>query len=370
MTLPRIAIVHERFTELGGSERVAEQMHCLWPEATVHTTIVDRSVLPPALRDADLRPSPLQALYRGGRGYSHLLPLFPAAVARIDVGDVDVVIASHHAFANRVRVPPGCRFVSYTHTPARWLWDPQLRRLEGGAVTESLLGAFAALQRRADRTAAQRPDVIAVNSAYVGQRVRSWWGRTAEVLHPPVDTERFRPDPSVPREDFFLLAGRLVPYKRPEVAVAAARRAGVRMIVAGEGRSRAAVEEAGGPNIEVLGEVDDDLLLDLYRRCAALVMPGVEDFGIVPLEAQACGTPVIALGAGGATESVIDGVTGVLYNPGIPDDVSSLVEVMRTFDPDRFDSRAIRRHAEAFSVSAFRSGLRTLVESLLAAPSA
>jgi hypothetical protein len=196
----RVAIVHERFTELGGSERVVEQLHRLWPEATVHTTILDRAALPPGLADATLKPSSLQALYRGGRDYGHLMPLFPSAMARIDVGDVDLVFASHHAFANRVAVPAGSTFVSYTHTPARWLWDRRLRALEGGAGTIALLSAFAATQRSGDRAAAQRPQAIVVNSAHVGDRVRRWWGRDSEVIHPPVDTERFFPDPSIPRE--------------------------------------------------------------------------------------------------------------------------------------------------------------------------
>jgi glycosyltransferase involved in cell wall biosynthesis len=364
MRPPRVAIVHERFTELGGSERVVEQLHSLWPHATVHTTILDRTVLPPGLVDANMRASPLQKLYRGGRDYGHLLPFFPAAVARIDVGDVDLVIASHHAFANRVRLPRGCRFVSYTHTPARWLWDPSLRALEGGIVARTVLDAFARTQRGPDRAAARRPDMIVVNSAHVAERVRSWWGRAAEVVHPPVDTERFSPDASIRRDDFFLLAGRLVPYKRPEVAALAARRAGVRLVIAGEGRSRSAVEQASGEGVEILGEVDDDMLVDLYRRCAALVMPGVEDFGLVPLEAQACGTPVIALRAGGAIESVVDGVTGVLYTPRAADEVEVLAQALATFDPARFDTAVIRSHAERFSVERFRVAISELLERL------
>lgn len=360
----RVAIVHERFTELGGSERVVEQLHSMWPHATVHATIIDRAVLPPGLADATVRASPLQMLYRGGRSYSHLLPFFPGAMERIDVGDVDLVIASHHAFANRVRIPRGCRFVSYTHTPARWLWDRSLRSLEGGMGTRAALNAFASTQRGPDRAAAQRPDILVVNSAHVAERVRSWWGRTAEVVHPPVDIEQFHPDPSIRRDDFFLLAGRLVPYKRPEVAAAAAQRAGVRLIVAGEGRSRKAVEQVSGADVEILGQVDHDMLVDLYRRCAALVMPGVEDFGLVPLEAQACGTPVIALGAGGAIESVVDGVTGVLYTPWAADEVDVLAHTLATFDPARFDTAVIRGHAERFSVQRFRAAISELVERL------
>jgi len=352
----RVAIVHERFTEVGGSERVVEQFHTLWPDATVHVAVADPLALPPGLASARVQTSSLQALYKGGRGYAPLLPLMPWAMAHIDVGEVDLVVASHHAFANRVRVPAGCGFISYTHTPARWMWDRRLRALEGGLPTRALLGAIATGLRRADRAAAQRPDVVLVNSAYVAGRVRRWWGREAQVIHPPVDTERFQPDPSVRRERFFLLAGRLVPYKRPEVAVAAARLAGVRLVVAGEGRSRGVVEEIAGPGVEVLGEVDDETLVELYRRCVAVVLPGEEDFGIVPLEAQACGTPVIALRAGGACESVLDGRTGMLYDVE-EDEVASLARSLMSFDPGRFSGKVIREHAERFSPQAFRQAV-------------
>ncbi|MEY2570330.1 MAG: hypothetical protein QOE63_680, partial [Acidimicrobiaceae bacterium] len=198
---------------------------------------------------------------------------------------------------------------------------------------------------------------------HVAARVQRWWGRDSTVIHPPVDIEWYRPDPSVEREDFFLLAGRLVAYKRPEVAVAAAAAAGVRLIVAGDGRLREQVESAAGPNVELLGRVDDETLRDLFRRCRALLFPGEEDFGIVPVEAHACGTPVIALGVGGALDSVVPGETGVHYLGGVPE----LAEAMRAFEPDQFDSAVIRRHAEAFSPAAFRAGFTALATRALEA---
>ena len=361
----RVAIVHERFTETGGSERVVEQMHAIWPHATVHAAVVDHSALPPGLADADVQPTGLQRMYRGGPGYAHLLPLLPWAMAHIDVGDVDLVVTSHHAFANRVSVPEQCLVLSYTHTPARWIWDRRLRAYEGGFGSQFGLAAFAATQRKADRRAAQRPDAILANSTHVANRVERWWGRSSTVLHPPVDVSRFTPDPSVTREDFFLLAGRLVPYKRPEVAAAAARHAGVKLVVAGEGRSKGAVIDAGGSHVEVLGGVDDSTLLDLFRRCKALVFPGEEDFGIVPVEAQACGAPVIALGVGGALDSVIDGVSGCLVPPAQPGgEVAALARHLATFDSGLYDPGAIRQHAEKFSPENFRAGMLRAVEGL------
>jgi glycosyltransferase involved in cell wall biosynthesis len=366
VTQRRVAIVHERFTETGGSERVVEQLHQLWPDATIHAAVVDRDALPASLRDADVRPSALQRLYRGGRGYAHLLPLLPLAMSRLDLGDVDLVVTSHHAFANRVRPRPGVPVISYTHTPARWIWEPAMRRGEAGPLGSTGLAAFAATQRRGDRMAAKRLTRLVVNSNHVRRRAEDWWATEAAVVAPPVDTDRFTPDPSTRREPFFLLAGRLVPYKEPEVAVAAARRAGVRLIVAGGGRALETVREvaAGDPLIEVLGDVDDATLLELYRRCQALVFPGEEDFGIVPVEAQACGTPVIARRVGGVLDSVVDGVTGHLY-PAAADRVASLARAITDFRPEGYAAEAIRRHAESFAPARFRSRFLTCVEEAL-----
>lgn len=366
MTVPRVAIVHDRFIELAGSERVVEQLHAIWPQSAVHAPLVNRSAIPPGLLGADLRTSGLQRFYGGG-SYAHLLPFLPIATARLDVGDAELVITSHHSFANRVKTNPDSVFVSYTHTPARWMWDPAFLAHEtGGLLGQMSLRAFAATQRRPDVIAAHRPAVIVVNSTHVAGRVRRWWGRNAEVVPPPVDVHHYTPDQAVAREPFFLLAGRLVPYKRPEVAVEAAVQAGVRLVVAGDGRMRRAVESKCGPGIEILGAVDDATLLDLYRRCQALVLPGEEDFGIVPVEAQACGAPVLARAVGGVLDTVVPGVTGTLYRcPSAKDEVDALANAFRSFPHDRFDPTTIRSHAEQFSPEAFKTRFSSLVHELL-----
>jgi glycosyltransferase involved in cell wall biosynthesis len=361
----RVAIVHERFTELGGSERVVEQMHAVWSDAPIYASIVDRSALPPGLADADIRASRLQTRYRGGTRYAHLLPFLPGAFAHLDLRDYDLVITSHHAFANRVRPPSDVPVVSYTYTPARWIWDRSTRQNEpGGLFGQIALGLFAATQRAPDRAAAQRLRGVIADSREVADRIRRYWRRDAAVVSPPVDVERFFVG-TAPREDFFLLAGRLVPYKAPLVAVRAAQRAGVRLVVAGGGRMQRAVERIAGPQVEVLGEVDDATLRDCYQRCRALLFPGREDFGIVPVEAQACGTPVIALRAGGVLDSVVDGVTGVLFDDRA-DPVAALAEELRTFDPTRFSPATIRHHAESFSAPRFRAEVRATIERILA----
>jgi glycosyltransferase involved in cell wall biosynthesis len=362
----RVAIVHEKFTVHAGSERVVEQLHALWPDAPIFTSVCDPAVLSPALAHADIRPvATLQRLYRGGDHYAHLLPLLPAAARAHDLSGFDLVVSSHHAFANRVRPAPGAVHVSYTHTPARWMWEPRMRADEiGGPVGRFALGAFAATQRGADRRAAARLDGIVANSTAVKERVRRWWHRDATVVAPPVDTEFFCVDPAIEREPFFLSAGRLVPYKRPDVAVAAARAARARLVVVGEGRARPACERLAGAGIEFAGAVDDATLRDLYRRCLALVYPGEEDFGIVMAEAQACGAPVIALDAGGARDIVGEG-SGVRYSAGA-DPVVALADQLRGFAPDRFDPAAIAAGASRWSRSRFRAEFAGALDSVLA----
>ena len=363
---PRVAIVHERFTEWAGSERVVEQLHALWPDAPIHAAVVDYSVLPPPLRDADVRPTGLQRLYRGGTQYAHLLPLLPAAFRRIDLRGFDLVVTSHHAFANRVRAPEAVPIVSYAHAASRWFWDAAERAGEvGGTAGRAALSLFAATQRGPDRAAASRLRGVIANSTYVAGKVGENWLRAAEIVPPPVDVTWLTPNDDVEREGFFLFVGRLVPVKRAELAIAAADRAAVPLVVVGDGRLRSRLEAEAGPTVEFVGTGDRAMLLDLYRRCRAVVFPGVEPFGIVPVEAQACGTPVIALAAGGALESILDGTTGTLYERDSADDVGQLAQSLREFDARAFDARAIREHAITFSAERFRERFTATVDRLL-----
>lgn len=353
----RLVVVHERFTERGGSEQVVEQLTALSPNARVFAPLVDRALLDGGLCHANVSSSPLQHLYRGEGQYAHLLPLLPLAMRTADLSDADVVVVSHHAFANRVRVPDGVPLIGYVHSPARWIWDrSKLRGESGGRAGSAALQAFAVACRSSDRAAANRVDHLIANSRTVANRILHWWGRHAAVIHPPVDVAFHHPAP-VAREEFFLVAGRLVPYKRVEVAVAAATRLGQRLVVAGTGRAATELRAMAGPTVEFVGGVSDDELRDLYRRCSALLFPGEEDFGMVPVEAQACGAPVIAAAVGGATETVIDGVTGTLVDVAGDDPVDAFASAMRHFDPSRFDEATIRANAERFSRSRFQGAM-------------
>ncbi len=354
-------VVHERFTEIGGSEHVAEQLALLRPNTRVFAPVIDRNVLGEQLSSLDVSSSGLQRLYRSSGRYAHLLPLLPVAMTTADLSDADVVLTSHHAFANRVRVPDGVPLISYTHSPARWMWDStKLTGEAGGRVGTAALRSFAAAARLSDRTAAHRVNHLVANSQTVANRILAWWGRHATVIHPPVNLDYFTPAP-VNREDFFLVAGRLVPYKKAEIAVAAATKLGVRLVVAGQGRASTQLQAMAGPTVEFAGAVSNHELRDLYRRCAALVFPGDEDFGIVPVEAQATGAPVLAAKAGGATETVVDGVTGRLIDIDSQDPVAAFEAAMRTFDPGAFDQNVIRKNAERFSTGRFRQQMNDLL---------
>jgi glycosyltransferase involved in cell wall biosynthesis len=366
----RVALVHERFTEVAGSEQVVEQLCAQWPDARVHVPIARASGIPDGLSTAP-ETTWLDRVYHlsGERTYAPLMPLMPRVFRHMSIRDVDAVIISHHAFATQAAMVTSAATIAYVHSPARWAWDATLRGGEaGGRMGSMALTMLAATARRAELAAAPRLDRVLANSAAVAERIDRWWHRDdAVVVHPPVDTEAFTPDPSVDKEDFFLLAGRLVPYKRPDVAIAAANAAGVRLVVAGDGRSSDYCRSLAGPTVTFLGRVSHEHLVGLHRRARALVMPGLEDFGIVPVEAMACGTPVLALAAGGALDSVLPSVTGQLIPAGRSDDdlIANFAAAMRDFDNSDHDPVLTRKHAETFSRRAFRDRMQEVVDDVV-----
>ncbi|OHT82499.1 glycosyltransferase [Mycobacteroides saopaulense] len=375
MSSSRIAIVHERFTEFGGSELVVAEFMKTWPQAKVFAPITEprcrQQVLAAAGRTDGTPHEPISGTWlddayalTGRRSHAPLLPLVPGALGKLPLGDdVDAVLISHHSFATQAAFATEAPVIAYVHSPARWAWDRTFRDHEmasrAGRIALSALGKLA---RRGELRAAPRLSHVIANSRAVADRIRDWWGLPSTVISPPVRIDRFSPDLSVPREDFYLCAGRLVPYKRADLAIRAAQRANCRLVVLGEGRFRDHLEQIAGPETTFLGAASDEVLLDMYRRCRALLMPGVEDFGIVPVEAMACGTPVLALGEGGALDTVNPGVTGEHLMAG-PDDavVEQLAELMRDFNPADYDTGAIRARACEFSPEAFRSRIADTV---------
>ncbi|WP_054813056.1 glycosyltransferase [Nocardia arizonensis] len=371
MSEPRIALVHERFTEYGGSEAVVGEFARTWPGARVFAPIVDAAAAPDIAHPPwdTIADTWLSRAYAatGRRSHAPLLPLVPRALRNLPLREgYDAVVISHHAFAAQAAFATDAPVVAYVHSPARWAWEPAFRAREaGGLAGRAALTALGTLARRAERAAAPRLTSVVANSHAVADRVRDWWGLPATVVNPPVRLDRFAPDPAVPREDFLLFAGRLVPYKRPDLAVRIARRAGCRLVVVGDGRYRRQLEAIAGPETTFLGAAPDDVLVDMYRRCRALLMPGVEDFGIVPVEAMACGAPVFAVGAGGALDTVVPGVTGLHVPFGSDEEVVEAFAEALVRDTGSYDAATVRAHAESFGPEVFRARMAEVVSSVI-----
>lgn len=364
----RAALCHEWLTVYGGSDQVAARLAAAFDIEDVFTFAAEPSLAAELFPDSRVRIAHRIGDTRFARNHwGWLLPLMPYAWKRVDLSGYDVVITSSHSCVNAIRVPAGIPLVSYCHTPMRYAWDPQSERQRFPAPFRVVWPAIAARFRAADRRWAQRVTAFVANSRNVADRISRYYGRGAEVVHPPIDLDYWTPDASVVREDFFLYAGRLVAYKRPDIAVAAATEAGVRLVVAGSGPELKRARKLAGPTVEFVEGPTADALRDLYRRARGLVFPGVEDFGMTVVEAQACGTPVIAYAEGGALETVVDGVTGLLYRD---DSVPGLTRAWAAFDPGSYDTAAIRSNAERFSPGAFAEGMRALVAATMDASAA
>jgi glycosyltransferase involved in cell wall biosynthesis len=364
MSQSRVALIHDRLTEWGGAENVLAEFLMQWPDATVYSPMVDPDVVRHKL--GPVEDTWLSDAYArvAKRSHAPLLPFVPRAMRHLPLDDgFDVALVSHFAFATQAALATDKPVVAYVHTPARWGWDSAFRAQEsGGHLGQLALSGLARMSRRCDLRAAPRLTRVIANSEAVADRIRNWWGLSSTVINPPVQLHMFTPDPDVQREDFFLVAGRLVPYKRADLAIQAAKRAGVRLVVTGDGRFRSYLEEIAGSETTFLGRVPHNVLLENIRRCRALVMPGVEDFGIVPVEAMACGTPVLAVGEGGALDYVRPGVTGEFVTSGTDDEtVDDLARMFEAFQPSAYESSAIRNFAESFGPENFRARVAEVV---------
>lgn len=300
------------------------------------------------------------------RRWQWLLPLMPSAWRRLDLSDYDVILTSSHACVNAIRPSPGAIVISYCHTPMRyaWLWRDEIRRFP--MPVQPFWPLAAAVFRRADRRWARRVHLFIANSRNVAERIRRFYNRPSLILRPPIDTRFWTPSRRALRRDFFLFVGRLVPYKRPDIAIRAAEAAGVPLVVAGAGPELPWLKRTAPPGVRFVENPSTEEIRQLYREARALLFPGIEDFGITMLEAQACGTPVIAVRAGGAREAVADGVTGVLYDD---QSAASLAKALREFEPDGFSPRTMRRHVAEFDVELFDRRIREVVDAAVSVSS-
>jgi glycosyltransferase involved in cell wall biosynthesis len=351
----RVTIVHDYFTQLGGAERVVARLAELYPDAELRASVVDRRLLPPALQRRRVVPTALQPFLDAGVPLAALGPFLPGAFGRMVLDGTDLVLTSTSAFAHHVRVPTGTVHVAYVHTPPRFLWSTgtyfERERLRGAALAPAV-----AWLRRGDRAAVARIDVLIANSRWTAERIRAVHGRSAIVLHPPVETARFRP--SDERSGRFLIVARLRPYKRLDVAIRAANRLGVGLDVIGVGPDLARLRAIAGPSVRFHGRLDDAAVSAALAACVGLVVPGAEDFGLTIAEVQASGRPPIALAAGGALEIVVDGETGFLAAGGSVDGIASAMERALAME---LPAERLVASAERFGVARFAAGLRAIV---------
>jgi len=356
--MTRVALVHDFFVAEGGAEQVALELARLLPTADVHTSFFDVRRYGDRLDPARVRTWPLQRFLGPTQRFRSLLPLYPAWFGRLDLRAYDLVVSSSIAFTHAARTRPDALHVSYVYTPMRYAWnlDAYLERSSWSLPARVGARTVRPALRRWDRGTASRPNVVVAISATVQERIRHCWGRESEVLYPPVEVGAI--DPSGRDDGYYLVAARMLAYRRLDDAVEACTQLRRELVVVGEGPERARLQALAGPTVRFLGRVDRLALLDLFARCHAYLVPGEEDFGIAPVEAMAAGKPVVGLRAGGVAETVIDGVTGVLYeSPGGP----AMAAAIERLDTLTLDPAVIRRRAEEFDVAVFRARWRDLL---------
>ena len=369
----RVALVHDWLTGMRGGERCLEVFCELFPDADLFTLLHVPGSVSPLIERRRIVTSFVQRLPAAATRYRQYLPLFPRAVEAFDLRGYDLVLSSSHCVAKGARPAPGAPHVCYCFTPMRYVWDlyDDYFGRRAGRLTRTVMPPVAARLRRWDRESISRVDRFVAISRHVAARIERYYERTAEVIYPPVDVQRF--DLAAGDDDgFYLIVSALSPYKRLDLAVQAAQRLGRRLLVVGWGPEERRLRSLAGPAVEFLGHCSDEDVAALYRRCRAVLFPGVEDFGIVPLEAMAAGRPVIAFEGGGALETVVPpGLdrppTGLFFRE---QTVDALAEAMRRLESGAvtFEPKALRARAEEFDRPRFKEGIALLLGGVLAEP--
>lgn len=361
----RVAVVHDWLPLVGGAERVLEQILEIYPQADIYTLFdfVSRNDAP-FLIGKNVTTSFLQKFPKVDKYYRNLLPLFPYAIEQFDLRHYDLIVSSSSAVAKGVITSPDQLHVCYCHSPMRYAWDLQAHYLKHTGLSSGIRSTFIRYVlhklRLWDVVSSNRVDSFIANSSYIGERINKTYRRESTVINPPVDINRFQIEPN--KEEFYLAASRQVPYKRIDLIVEAFKQCpDKRLIVIGDGPEHKKIKALAGPNVQILGYQPDAVMVDYMRRARAFIFAAQEDFGILPVEAQACGTPVIAYGRGGARETVIDKRTGLLFDE---QTVPALLDALERFErlQDKFNSHEIRRHAASFSDVRFRQELKQFID--------
>ncbi len=347
-----------------GGEKVLEVLCELYPDAVLHTLVHRPGSCSPVIERMDIRTSALQRLPFGQSRHQYYLPAFPALARTIDVRPFDLVLSSSHAVAKSVRIGEGAMHICYCHTPMRYIWDQYDQYFGAGRAPAAMRLVMSMIRtplRKWDVSTTRSVSHFIANSECVRERIRRIYGRESEVLHPPVDTAKFKL--SATPGAYFLIVSALVPYKRIDIAVDALSRLGEKLVIVGSGGEEKRLRQMAGSNVTFAGWVSDGELEQYYHGCRALLFPGEEDFGIVPVEAMACGKPVIAFGRGGVTESVVDGVSGVFFQEQSAPHLAAAIEHFRrmSFDPQKIRSLALR-----FDRALFKERLAGMLARLIA----
>lgn len=352
--MPSIAVFQDYLAQMGGAERVTEAIHQTLPDADLVTTLMVPEKVSPYLREAGARTTWMQKLPAKDKLFRHYFLLYPAAVESVQMEQYDLIVSSCCGYAKGLHRRRDAVHVCYCHTPMRWVWRfREYTEREGfSRTTTAALKLMVQGLKQWEMRAATRPDYYIANSHIVAERLQSAFGVQAHVIEPPIDTSRFRISPHT--EDFYLILSRLVAYKRIDLAIAACTRTGRRLMIIGDGPDRARLERMAGPTVSFLGRQPDDVVNRYAARCRALLFPGEEDFGMAPLEVNAAGRPVVAYGAGGATETVKEGLNGILFRSQTED---SLIEAMEQLEAQSWNPAAIRRNAMRYDLSVFQDRL-------------
>ena len=349
-----LVLVHDWLNQRGGAEDVLEALVGQFPDAPLYTSIYAPDGMPAAYQKWDIHTLWIDRLPGIHRHHQAYLPLYPLAWDGLHLDACEIVLSNKSGFCHGLHVGERTLHICYCLAPTRYVWqfESYIAREGLGTAVRTALQPLIALLKRWDYAAAQRVDHFIAISSDIEARIKTYYGRDSTIIYPPVDTERFAPSAVV--EDYFLIVSRLIPYKRIDLAVQAATRLGLPLKIGGTGRDLDRLRALAGPTVEFLGYVPDDQLPDLMARCRAFLFPGLEDFGITPVQAQAAGRPVIAYGGGGALDTVIPGSTGEWFDSL---SVESLMGVMGRFDADAYDVRAIRANAERFDRQVFHRQL-------------
>lgn len=358
----RVALVHDWLVTMGGAERVLEEIAKMYPDAPIYTGVVDPKTLSPYLKTRQIIPTLVQKWPQATRFYNRYLPLLMYGFEQLDLSQYDLVISSSAAVAKGVVTRAETLHVSYVHTPMRYAWDlyHDYQRLEARGISRKLMGPVFHYMRLWDRVSADRVDVLIANSRTVQARIQKHYRRSAVVIHPPVSVSRYALTETL--GDYYLVLSRLVSYKRIDLAIDACNALKLPLWVAGDGPERARLKRRAGPTIRFLGSVADSDLAALMAKAKALLFPGEEDFGIVPVEMQAAGRPVIAFNRGGIRDTVMPERTGILF----PDQTAeALMRAIEQSESMTWDSVAIRQHAQQFNPDRFREQFLSVVNQAL-----